>query len=78
MVFKSVFKRMGYNGITANGFRSTFSNWLADNDVAAREVAELSLAHQVGNETERAYARSDVFERGRRLMQAWADYAMRK
>lgn len=76
MVFKSLFKRMGYNDITAHGFRSTFRDWVADNDVAAREVAELSLAHQVGNETERAYARSDMFERRRKLMQTWASYAM--
>ena len=32
------------------------------------------MAHVVRNQTERAYARSDLFERRRDLMQRWADY----
>jgi len=67
---------MGYNDITAHGFRSTFRDWVGDNDVAAREVAEASLAHLVGGETERAYARSDMFDRRRVLMEKWAEFAM--
>ena len=75
MVFKALFTRMGHDSITAHGFRSTFRDWVSDNAVAPREVAEAALAHQVGDETERAYARSDMFGRRRNLMQAWADYA---
>lgn len=67
MVFKSLFVRMGYSDLTAHGFRSTFRDWVADNDGASREVAETALAHRVGGDTERAYARSDMFER-RRVM----------
>jgi integrase len=78
MVFKALFKRMGYDTITAHGFRSTFRDWVADNDMAAREVAETSLAHQVGDDTERAYARSDILERRRILMEEWASYAFSK
>jgi integrase len=78
MVFKALFKRMGYDTITAHGFRSTFRDWVADNDMAAREVAETSLAHQVGDDTERAYARSDILERRRILMEQWATYAFSK
>ena len=37
-------------------------------------VSEAALAHAVGNSTEQAYARSDLFERRRLLMQQWADY----
>ncbi len=78
MVFKALFKRMGYGSITAHGFRSTFRDWVADNDMAAREVAETSLAHQVGDDTERAYARSDILERRRVLIEQWATYALSK
>ncbi len=37
-----------------------------------REVAELSLAHQVGSNVERAYARSDLLEKRRALMERWS------
>ena len=76
MVFKALFVRMGHDQITAHGFRSTFRDWVADNDIAAREVAEASLAHLVGGETERAYARSDMFDRRRVLMEKWAEFAL--
>ena len=76
MVFKALFKRMGYDEITAHGFRSTFRDWASDNNVEAREVAEAVLAHQLGDQTERAYARSDMFERRKKLMAKWADFAM--
>ena len=76
MVFKALFMRMGYDEITAHGFRSSFRDWAGDNAVTSREVAEAALAHQVGGQTERAYARSDMFERRRKLMLAWADYAL--
>ena len=75
MVFKALFTRMGHDSITAHGFRSTFRDWVSDNAVAPREVAEAALANQVGDETERAYARSDMFGRRRELMQAWAEFA---
>ena len=32
------------------------------------------MAHKVGNAAEQAYARSDLLEKRRQLMQAWADY----
>ena len=37
-----------------------------------REVVEAALAQTVRNPTEAAYARSDLFERRRRLMDDWA------
>ena len=39
-----------------------------------REVIEAALAHVVRNRVEAAYARSDLFERRRRLMNDWARY----
>ena len=40
----------------------------------AREVIEAALAHVVRNRFEAAYARSDLFERRRVLMNDWARY----
>ena len=56
-----------------HGFRSSFRDWCGDTGVA-REVAEACLAHTVRNQVEAAYARSDLLERRRRVMQDWADY----
>ena len=60
-------RRMGRAGFTVHGFRSTFRDWASEAAGAPREVAEACLAHQVGSEVERAYARSDMLERRRQL-----------
>ena len=57
-----------------HGFRSSFRDWAAETTSYPREVIEAALAHVVMNRTEAAYARSDLFERRRRLMNAWAAY----
>ena len=57
-----------------HGFRSSFRDWAAEETDHPREVIEAALAHVVGNQTEAAYARSDLFERRRRLMDEWAGY----
>ena len=56
------------------GFRSSFRDWAAERTNAPREVVEAALAHTVRNPTEAAYARSDLFERRRRLIDDWAAY----
>ena len=61
-------------GAVPHGFRSSFRDWAAECSDAPREVCELALAHVEGSATERAYRRTDLFERRRELMQAWADY----
>ena len=66
-------KRMGYNA-TAHGMRSTFADWCREVAKADAEARELALAHQIGNATTRAYARSDLLEPRRELMQQWADF----
>lgn len=65
-------RRMGRGQFTVHGFRSTFRDWAAEEAVAPREVAEAALAHQVGSEVERAYARSDLLERRRKLAVSWS------
>ena len=57
-----------------HGFRSSFRDWAAEQTNTPREVVEAALAHTVRNPTEAAYARSDLFERRRRLMNDWAGY----
>ena len=57
-----------------HGFRSSFRDWAAEQTNHPREVIEAALAHVVANQTEAAYARSDLFERRRRLMDEWATY----
>ena len=56
-----------------HGFRSSFRDWCGETEVA-REVAEACLAHQVGNQVEAAYARSDLFDRRRKVLEDWAAY----
>jgi len=60
--------------VTVHGFRSTFRDWVAEKTSFARELAEKALAHTVGDETERAYQRGDLFDKRRKLMDAWSRY----
>ena len=59
---------------TVHGFRSSFKNWTLEQTDTPWAVSEAALAHTLGNSTEQAYARSDLFERRQDLMQMWADY----
>ncbi|WP_229801998.1 tyrosine-type recombinase/integrase [Paramylibacter ulvae] len=68
-------RRMKVEGVTVHGFRSTFRDWASEVANAPREVAEMSLAHKVGSDVERAYARSDLLERRRELMESWSSFA---
>jgi integrase len=65
-------RRMGVEGVTVHGFRSTFRDWASEAANAPREVAEMSLSHQVGSDVERAYARSDLLDKRRALMERWS------
>jgi integrase len=69
-----VLERMGRSDITTHGFRATFRDWCAEHTGYPRELAEMALAHSVGTEVERAYARSDLIEKRRQLMKAWAEW----
>jgi len=60
--------------VTAHGFRSTFSDWCAEQTEFPSEVREMALAHAVGDKVEAAYRRGDLFEKRRQLADAWAAY----
>jgi integrase len=58
--------------ITAHGFRATFRTWAEEVPTFPHAVIEQAMGHQVGNQVERAYRRTDVLEKRRELMAAWA------
>jgi integrase len=73
MTFTMLLRRMGFE-FTIHGFRSTFRDWSAEQTAFPREVCEAALAHVTKDATEAAYFRSDLFEKRRQLMDAWAAY----
>ncbi|MGF6239738.1 integrase [Paraburkholderia sp. GAS38] len=60
---------------TVHGFRSSFRDWARENDYSS-DLAESAIAHEIGNETERAYLRTDLFNKRIPMMQAWADFLL--
>ena len=52
----------------------TFRDWAAERTNFLAEVAEMALAHTVGDKLEAAYRRGDLFEKRRELMAAWANF----
>ncbi|MCV6824893.1 tyrosine-type recombinase/integrase [Halocynthiibacter sp. SDUM655004] len=74
MAMLMLLRRMKIEDVTVHGFRSTFRDWASEVANVPREVAEMSLAHKVGSDVERAYARSDLLERRRELMEQWSKF----
>jgi integrase len=59
---------------TIHGMRSAFSDWAHELTSHSNHAIELSLAHSIGNQTEKAYRRGDMFMKRRRLMESWGKY----
>ena len=57
-----------------HGFRTSFRTWASERTSVPHAVAEMALSHTVGSAVERSYARSDLFEKRRGLMDHWAAY----
>jgi integrase len=74
MAMTYVMQRLKQTGVTIHGFRSSFSNWSHERTAHSAHTIEISLAHAVGNETERAYRRTDMVDKRRQLMEQWAAY----
>jgi integrase len=74
MAFLMLLRRLNRGDLTAHGFRSTFRDWAAERTTFPSEVAEMALAHAVGDKVEAANRRGDLFERRRRMMTAWATF----
>lgn len=69
---KRLVKRSQPNNFVIHGFRSAFRVWSAEKTNYPREVCERALAHKVGSKTEQAYDRGDLFDKRRKLMEAWS------
>jgi integrase len=66
---------MGRDDLTTiHGFRSTFRDWCAEQTNFPAEVAEMALAHTVGDKVEAAYRRGDLYQKRRQLAEAWAAF----
>jgi integrase len=70
-------RRMGRGDLTTHGFRSTFSDWCAEQTNFPAEVREMALAHAVGDKVEAAYRRGDLLKKRYQLAEAWARYCQR-
>ena len=62
---------------TAHGFRSSFKDW-ARHEGVDELLSEFALAHVEGSKTVAAYARDDLLEKRRPVMQAWSDLILRR
>jgi integrase len=73
MTLVAVMRRMGLTAVP-HGFRSSFRDWAAERTNMPAEVAEMALSHIVGDATEAAYRRGDLFDKRRELMTLWAAF----
>lgn len=73
MSLTQTMRRMGLSAVP-HGFRSTFSDWCAERTATPAEVREMALAHAIGDQTEAAYRRGDLFDKRRELMDQWAAF----
>ena len=73
MTLSNLIKELGITAVP-HGFRSSFRDWATERTNIPREVVEVALARMLQEPTEAAYARRDLFERRRHLMDKWAAY----
>ncbi len=73
MTLSAVLKRMKIDA-TVHGFRSCFRDWCAEYTNHPTAVAEMALAHTIGNKVEAAYRRGDLLAKRKNLMQDWAKF----
>jgi integrase len=73
MSLTAAMRRMNLTAVP-HGFRSTFSDWCAERTSYPSEVREMALAHAIGDATEAAYRRGDLFDKRRNLMSEWAKF----
>lgn len=74
MTMTAVLRRMNRGDLTTHGFRSTFRDWVSESTAYPRDVAEMALAHTIGDKVEAAYRRGDLFAKRVRMMDDWAKY----
>jgi len=75
MTLTKICRDMGLKAVP-HGFRSSFRDWVSEETDFEREIAEMALAHTIGNKVEAAYRRGKLLEKRRVMMAAWANYCM--
>ncbi len=75
MSLTAVLRRMKVDAVP-HGMRSSFRDWTAEHTSFPNEVAEMALAHAVGDKVEAAYRRGDLFDKRRVMMDAWASFLL--
>lgn len=70
------FDRVNKRPAVPHGLRSTFRDWVAEKTHFPGDMAEVALAHRVGNAVEAAYRRGDMVEKRRAMMSAWGVYLL--
>jgi integrase len=78
MTLTAVLRRMNHNDITVHGFRSTFRDWAAESTNYPSDMAEMALAHSIGDKVEAAYRRGDMLKKRFRMMNDWAKFCCRE
>ena len=78
MAMAMLLRRMGHEGITVHGFRSSFRDWAAEKTRHDNIVVEMALAHVVDDKTEASYRRGDLFEKRQELMRDWERFFLSK
>jgi len=78
MALPKVLERMDRGDLTAHIFRATFKTWASERTNVPRELVEAALAHVLRDKVEAAYQRGDLFDKRRRLMDAWADFCAKQ
>lgn len=73
MTLSKLVKELGFDA-DVHGFRTSFRMWAQERTAFPREVAELALAHVNKDRVEAAYARSDLFDKRREMMETWAEF----
>jgi integrase len=73
MTMSKLIKELGFDA-DVHGFRTSFRVWVQERTKASFEVAEKALAHKTKNKVVAAYARSDLLDKRRDLMQRWANH----
>ena len=76
MTLSKLVKELGFDA-DVHGFRTSFKTWAQEKTDFANEVSEMALAHTIKNKAEAAYARSDLIEKRKEMMEQWAEYLAR-
>jgi len=74
MSMTATLQRMGYGHVTVHGFRSAFRDWAAEQTNYPNHIAEMALAHAVGDKVEAAYLRAELLAKRKALAEAWSKY----